>query len=167
MDRRIRHTTETRFEAARLFEAGFGYSTTANILGIPLGTARDWLHSHTQGRLLGLGAMATGNRTYSTDAKVAAVEKFLDGALKTDVLQEFDITGRALLNKWIAIYRAEGAQGLAHKPKGRPVKTHSPENETLEEKVYRLEMENAILKKYHALMEQEQALTARGKQSHR
>ncbi len=162
MDRRIKHRTEARIEAAHLFDVGFGYSTVAKLLGIQVDTARDWLHSNKQGRLVGL-SMATSNKTYPTELKVAAVEKFLSGALKTDVLQEYEITRRALLNKWIAIYRVQGRQGLAHKPKGRPVKTHSPENETLEEKVYRLEMENAILKKYHALMEQEQALTARRK----
>lgn len=109
--------------------------------------------------------MERNNKIYSTELKLAAVEKFLAGANKNDVLEEFAISSRSLFNKWIVIYRDQGASALAPKVKGRPAKNRIPKEETLEEKVYRLEMENALLKKFHALMEQEQALIAKRKQS--
>lgn len=54
MDGRIRHQTETRIEAARLFDAGFGYTAVATHLRLPAGTLRDWQDAHRQGRLLDL-----------------------------------------------------------------------------------------------------------------
>lgn len=167
MDGRIRHQVETRIEAARLLDAGFGYSAIATQLRLPAGTLRDWQDAHRQGRLLGCAAMAE-SKQYSPEAKLAAIERFLAGTTKAEVIDEFGISNRALFNKWLALYRAKGAEGLAGKPKGRPKRSFDPSQETLEAKVYRLEMENAVLKKFHALMAKEEAaLDAKRRQSRR
>jgi transposase len=167
MDGRIKHQIETRIEAARLFDAGFAYSAIATHLRLPPGTLRDWQDAHRQGRLLGLAAMAE-NKHYSPEAKLAAIEKFLAGTTKAEIIDEFHISNRALFNKWLAIYRTQGAEGLAGKPKGRPKRRVDQSQETLEQKVYRLEMENAVLKKFHALMAKEEAaLKAKRRQSRR
>jgi transposase-like protein len=167
MDGRIRHQIETRIKAARLFDAGFGYSAIATRLRLPAGTLRNWQDAHRQGRLLGLAVMAE-NKHYSPEAKLTAVEKFLAGTIKAEVIDEFQISSRSLFNKWLAIYRSEGAQGLTGKPKGRPKRGVDQSQETLEAKVYRLEMENAVLKKFHALMAKEEAAPkAKRRQSRR
>lgn len=165
MDGRIRHQIQARIEAARLLDAGLGYSAVATHLRLPLGTIRDWQDAHRQGRLLGSVLMAK-LKYYSPEAKLAAIEKFLSGTTKAEVIDEFQISNRALFNKWLVIYRAKGAEGLADKPKGRPKRTLDQSQETLEQKVSRLEMENAVLKKFHALMAQEEAaLKAKRRQS--
>ena len=156
MDGRIKHRIETRIEAARLFDAGFGYSVIATHLRLPVSTSRNWQDIHRQGRLLDFVVMGE-NKDYSPEMKLAAIEKFLAGTTKAEVIDEFGISTRSLFNKWLAIYRSEGAQGLAKKPKGRPKRSVDQSQETLEQKVYRLEMENAVLKKFHALMAKEEA----------
>ena len=96
------------------------------------------------------------NQKYSTETKIAAVEAFLNGTVKPQVMQDFQIRSDAALDRWIRVYRNDGPEGLLpRKPTGRPPKQPSPAaEETLEEKVQRLEMENAALKKLQALASQ-------------
>ena len=157
MDKRVKHQTETRIAAERLFDAGFGVSYIVRNLSISRYTIRDWQTSYRQGRLLGLVAMS-GNNRYSHTLKVAAVEKFLAGKAKADVLAECGITSRAVLKKWVSAYRADGVLGLADKPRGRKPRGKDPSSQSLEERIYHLGMENAVLKKFHALMDEQKAL---------
>ncbi len=150
MDKREKYSSETRIEAARLFDAGFGLNSVATHLGLAQGTARDWADAHRQGRLLGLAVM--GNRNYSQREKVAAVELFLSGVSKADVLDQFQITHRSLLTKWVALYREFGPDGLKAKSRGRPRKVAESKAETDTQRIYRLELENAVLKKSIALL---------------
>lgn len=90
-------------------------------------------------------------KRYSPEVKIAAVEKFLSGESKTVVIEQFGISNRGLFNKWLAAYRLHGVEGLKPKPLGRPVKNRDQRLETDAEKIYRLEMENAVLKKFLAL----------------
>ncbi len=162
-----RHKTETRIEAARLFDAGFGFKWVSKQLRLPQSTMRIWQDSHKQGRLLGLDSVTTYKK-YSVAVKLAAVEKFLAGAVKTDVMFEFDISTRAMLNKWLAIYRDYGPEGLVDKPKGRPKQISDRGEETDAQKIHRLELENAVLKKLIALESQaEAAQLAKRRQSRR
>jgi transposase len=151
-----KHKTETRIEAARLFDAGFGYKWVAKQLRQSPSTMRIWQDSHKQGRLLGLDSVTTYKK-YSAELKLAAVEKFLSGTVKSEVMAEFNISTRALLNKWAVIYRDHGPEGLMLKPKGRPKKNTGELLETDAQKIHRLELENAVLKKLIALESQEQA----------
>ena len=157
MDKRVKHQTEPSVAAERLFDVGFGVSYIAANLSISRYTIRDWQTSYRQGRLLGLGAMS-GNNRYPHTLKVAAVEKLLAGNSKVNVLAEFGITNRGVLNKWVADYRAEGVLGLVDKPRGRKPRGKAPASQSLEERIYHLEMENAVLKKFHALMDEQKAL---------
>lgn len=153
MDGRIKHRIETRIEAARLFDAGFGFSVIATHLRLPVSTSRNWQDVHRQGRLLDFVVMAE-NKHYSLETKLTAIEKFLNGTPKSQILFEFEISTRALFNKWVATYRKDGPEGLVAKTKGR--KPSVVGSQSLEQKIYLLEMESALLKKYHALMAKEQ-----------
>lgn len=150
MDKREKYSSETRIEAARLFDAGFGLNSVATHLGITQGIARDWADSHRQGRLLGLVVM--GNRNYTQQEKVAAVELFLSGVSKPDVLEQFQISTRSLFTKWVALYREFGPDGLKAKPRGRPKQVVEGVAETDAQRIYRLELEVAVLKKSIALL---------------
>jgi len=157
LDNRVKHSTETRIAAARLFDAGFGFSWVASQIGIPKDTGRDWFDSHRQGRLVGLGLMGV-RKSYTVELKLAAVQKFLAGSTKAEILLEFGISNRALFDKWVAAYRQLGANGLVAKSKGRKPQSKDLSKQSLEERVRFLEMENEVLKKLHALMDQDQAL---------
>ena len=157
MDNRVKHRIETRIEAARLFDAGFGYTQVSTYLKLSLGTMRDWQDLNRQGRLVGLVSMGV-NKNYSEKVKLAAVEKFLAGTSKVVVMAEFGISTRTVFNKWVAAYRLLGAEGLTSKPRGRPKRDLSGKPETDAEKIFRLEMEVEVLKKYNALVAAEEAL---------
>jgi len=58
----------------------------------------------------------------------------------------------------IAAYRADGVLGLVDKPRGRKLRGKDPSSQSLEERIYHLEMENAVQKKFHALMDEQKAL---------
>lgn len=153
MDGRIGYSEEIRIQAAELFASGYGARTVARYLVMPLSTICTWLDSYRQDCLLNSGAVRE-NKIYPQHLKVAAVEKFLAGTPKSQILLEYEISTRALFNKWVATYRKEGPEGLVAKTKGP--KPSVVGTESLEQKIYRLEMENALLKKFQALMAKEQ-----------
>ena len=153
MDGRIGYSEEVRIQAARQFALGYGARAVARYLGLPFGTMRTWQDAYRQGHLLNSGAVRE-NKIYPYELKLEAVEKFLAGTPKSKIILEFGISTRALFDKWVVIYRKDGAEGLVAKPKGR--KPLVAGQESLEQKIYRLEMENALLKKFQALMAKEQ-----------
>ena len=152
-----RHKTETRIEAARLLDAGFGYSAVASQLGLSQYTVREWADAHRQGRLLGLRVMEA-RKLYPPEVKVAAVEKFLSGVSKSKVIEDFQITNRGMFNKWVVAYRDLGPAGLVEKRRGRRAHVDPYHgSETDEQKISRLEMEIEVLKKLIALAAEEEA----------
>ena len=162
MDGRVGYSEEIRTHATGMFASGYGARAVATYLAVPYNTVRTWEDSFRLGHLLDFSAVRE-NRSYPQHLKVAAVEKFLSGTPKSQILLEFEISTRALFNKWVAIYRKDGPEGLAAKAKGP--KPSVVGTESLEQKIYRLEMENALLKKYHALMaSQQQVQPSRRKQ---
>lgn len=154
MDGRFNYSEETRRQVAGLFALGHGARAVATYLGFPHGTMRQWQDAYRQGHLLHSGSVKE-IKIYPQQLKVAAVEKFLSGTSKTDIVLEFGISARSLFDKWVATYRKDGPSGLAPKPKGR--KPSVVGKESLEAKVHRLEMENALLKKFQALVAEEKA----------
>lgn len=151
-----RHSTKPLIEAERLFDEGFSYQVVGKQLGINKYTVRAWHDNYIRGRLIGLGPMKS-HRHFSQEEKVAAVELVLSGVTKTEVMTRFGISTRSLLGTWIASYREHGVQGLAPKPKGRPreAQNQPPAPESDAQRIARLEMEVEILKKYNALLAEE------------
>ena len=153
MDRRIGYLYEVRIQAAEQFALGYGARAVATYLDVPYNTVHTWENSHRLGQLLHSSAVKE-NKTYPQHLKVAAVEKFLAGTPKSQILLEFEISTRALFNKWVTTYRKDGPESLVAKAKGpKPLVVGT---ESLEQKIYRLEMENALLKKFQAPMANEQ-----------
>ena len=154
MDGRFSYSEETRIEVARLFTLGHGARAVATYLGLSHSTMRRWQDSYRQDNLLNSG-FVRANKVYSGQLKVAAVKKFLAGTSKTEIILEFGISTRSIFDKWVSIYRKDGPAGLIAKRRGR--KPLVIGEESLEQKVYRLEMENALLKKFQALVAKEKA----------
>ncbi len=166
MDGRIKHSEEFRQKAFDLFEQGFSETAAGKALGISKYVTRGLLKQYRLGRLLGLSTMKLPHRNYSYETKLAAVKMFLDGSTKAQVVSKFGISNEALFSKWVAAYRKGGQDALLPKKKGRkPQELVTPENETLEQKVARLEFENEALKKLQALVALEQHRTSKRKPS--
>lgn len=101
--------------------------------------------------------MGKKSRSYRWELKVAAARDVVEGGEpKAAVMARHGIASLSPLEKWCALYRKGGAEALRPKPKGRPsgsrakpaLKTREQE---LEERVRKLEAENAYLKKLSAL----------------
>jgi transposase-like protein len=153
----MRWSLETRLEAIRLFERGYGYKAAAARLGCPRTTARKWLYTF---RVDGKDALLVGDhRTYSQELKIAAVRDFLDhGMSKPEIMEKHGIRSLNPLVRWIRLYREGGPDALAPKPKGRRRRQVPPvfltREEELAARVQQLELELAIQKRINALADE-------------
>lgn len=99
--------------------------------------------------------------SYSFEFKLALVERFLAGEPALDLSVEAGLSSPVLLKAWVRKYRAEGADALRPKPRGRPAgqavtaSVGLSEVERLRRENERLRAENAYLGKLRALMEQQ------------
>lgn len=164
MDKRSKHTQKERQQAVRLFRDGHGAVFVANRLGIPKQTVRQWSIKYATFGSKGVLNVGKKYTVYSYELKLRAVQAVVDeGKSRSQVMKEFRIVSVAPLDRWCRQYRQGGADALLPKPKGRrPGTPNKPKiltrEEELQERINYLEMENAILKKFHALAVQEEYL---------
>lgn len=86
-----------------------------------------------------------GSTHYTAEIKEQAVRMFLEEKMTYQSIAELlEIRDSERIKRWVHDYRSEGALGL-HKAKGRPRKA-----EDQAAYIARLEMENTLLKKFHA-----------------
>ena len=86
-----------------------------------------------------------GMKHFCLETKLLAVQMHLkQGYTQKQVSEELSLPRKELVEQWVRRYRREGVQGF-QKAKGRPRKQPL----TQENYIARLEMENALLKKYH------------------
>lgn len=82
---------------------------------------------------------------YNKEKKLLAVRMFLEeGHSQREIAQALGLPRKELVEQWVGRYRREGEKGF-DKPIGRSRKAP----QTSQAYVERLEMENALLKKYH------------------
>lgn len=86
-----------------------------------------------------------GSTHYQVEIKEHAVQMFLEEKMPyQSIAKLLEIRDPARIERWVSDYRKEGLLGL-HKVKGRPRKV-----EDQAAYIARLEMENTLLKKFHA-----------------
>jgi transposase-like protein len=110
------------------------------------------------------------NKKYKPSFKLEVVTRVLNGASMSSVASEICV-GEGLIYSWFKKYKELGYNGLVGKKKGRPRKMKPKRRKTesiisndekdkrikeLEEKNAQLEMENDLLKKLSALVQQRQ-----------
>ena len=166
MSGNARYDVSMRLRAVELYEQGCGRDKIASLLGMSLGTVREWLAVY---RSVGIEVLAmTGGKhaTYSFETKLAAVRAVVDeGMTKPAAMARFGITSTTSLKTWLRAYREGGPDALRPKPKGRHKGTSSPPKKTtreqeLERRIRKLEAENAYLKKSIALKAEKRSRTA-------
>ena len=151
MVRARKYADEVFVQVVEMLAEGQRYFSIARELGIPRDTVKKWVHQYERLGLVGLGAVAT-YKVYSPELKRAAVLQFLDGATKSAVMAEFGVRNKTTLERWITAYRESGEDAF-RKTRGRPPAGAAPES--VEQKLFQLEMENAALKKLQALVAEE------------
>jgi transposase len=86
-----------------------------------------------------------GMTHYGMELKLQAVQLHEDeGLTYPQIAQQLGMRTVWQIEIWVRRYRQEGVEGLKRKGSGRPRKTDS-----LQARIAQLEMENALLKKYH------------------
>lgn len=91
-----------------------------------------------------------GMKHYALGVKVEAVRLYEEeGKSQQEITELLGLQDLGRVNKWLRKYRQEGAQafqgGKSGKKRGRP-----PKQENTAAYIARLEMENDLLKKFHA-----------------
>ena len=134
MSGNARYDVSMRLRAVELYEQGCGRDKIASLLGMSLGTVREWLAVY---RSVGIEVLAmTGGKhaTYSFETKLAAVRAVVDeGMTKPAAMARFGITSTTSLKTWLRAYREGGPDALRPKPKGRHKGTSSPPKKTTRE----------------------------------
>lgn len=88
-----------------------------------------------------------GMKQYSKEIKKKAIKLYLEEGMSTkEINKKLEIKDPNRIYNWVIEYRKEGEKVFEKKPRGRKKK----QEESIEEKIARLEMENEILKKFHA-----------------
>jgi len=86
-----------------------------------------------------------GMTHYNLELKVEAVQLHeSEGLTYPQIAQKLGMRSVKQIVIWVQRYRQEGIDGLKRKGSGRPRKTDSQQA-----RIAQLEMENALLKKYH------------------
>jgi transposase-like protein len=85
-----------------------------------------------------------GVKDYPVEVKLEAVRLFYEeGKTRAEITQALGLRSDRRVEKWVRVYRQEGEMALTH-PRGRPRKVQDEST-----RIQQLEMENALLKKYH------------------
>ena len=93
-----------------------------------------------------------GMTHYTKQTKLEAVRLYLEeGISRTEIAEQLGLRRAKIVNRWVQRYHQEGPATF-DKPKGRPPKRE----ESLEEEVRRLRMENDLLKKFRAELRKEE-----------
>jgi transposase-like protein len=96
-----------------------------------------------------------GMRHYPAEVKLEAVRMFQAGQTHGEITQALGIRDQTRTEKWIRAYREKGAEAFSKTSKkglvGRP-----PKKENTKAYIARLEMEVALLKKFHTELRKEQ-----------
>ena len=90
-------------------------------------------------------ARKKGSRNYSLDLKLEAIKLTEAGLTHAEVTERLGIRDPNRVKNWRWQYKREGILGLKKPHRGRP-----PKRENREVYIRRLEMENSLLKKFHA-----------------
>ena len=90
-----------------------------------------------------------GMTHYAVELKLEAVRMFCEeGKSQRAITAELGIRDPRRVQKWLRAYRREGAEGL-NKLARRKSPGRRPKKENTQAYIARLEMENALLKKFH------------------
>jgi len=92
-----------------------------------------------------------GSIHYSREVKLEAVRLFYEkGMTRRAIAEELGLRNQRRVKEWVKTYRREGIEGFNKVNLGRP-----PKKKNLQAYVARLEMENALLKKFHTELRNE------------
>jgi transposase-like protein len=90
-----------------------------------------------------------GMRHYSAAMKLEAVRLYEEGKSYQEITERLGIWDRNRVRKWLNAYRRKGVAAF-ERTENAPKRGRPPKRENTEAYIARLEMENDLLKKFHA-----------------
>jgi len=121
---------------------------------------REWCNKHQITGSIG----SASYKTYTPEFKMQVINYYLSGHSCSETSRHFAVFPGTTIANWLSTYRKFGYNGLKPKPKGKqptmgrkrihPLTPEQQELVDLKEENYQLRMENAILKKLKALVNQ-------------
>ena len=92
-----------------------------------------------------------GSTQYAREIRLEAVRLFYEeGMTRRAIAEKLGLRNSRRVKEWVQTYRREGVEGFTKINRGRP-----PKKKNLQAYVARLEMENALLKKFHTELRKE------------
>ena len=158
-------TIEDKIKIIQLYNEGYGCDIIARKIGIVSSRVKEIKKQYDLYGDIVLNVSHT-NRKYTPELKMELINRVFCGESKSSIAAEYMISPGQLSN-WVKKYQELGYNGLS-KPKGRPKimkqetnkakQIHEDEKDKrireLEERNAQLEMENDLLKKLRALVQQ-------------
>ena len=92
-----------------------------------------------------------GSTQYAREIRIEAVRLFYEeGMTRRAIAEKLGLRNERRVKEWVKIYRRKGISGFSQAKCGRP-----PKQENTKVYMARLEMENALLKKFHTELRNE------------
>lgn len=158
------HSLELKLRAVELYAQGYGRDHIGRELGVYPRLVGRWIERHKQ---LGISGLKKQIKAHPIPAfKECIVREVLEKFLSYESAAIKYGVSETAIHRWVNQVKTHGyvslsqikPRGRAPKIMGRPKKQEpQTELEELQERVKRLEAENALLKKVHALVEEKEA----------
>lgn len=121
--KRVVYSAKVRKQAAELLKEGVGHRSLAARLKIPEATARQWSRAYAVGGEEAVLNAGSRHRVYNYDTKLAVVKDRLErGKTVRQVMIEYGVPSESSVKSWCRLYRANGAEALVDRPRGRKPK---------------------------------------------
>ena len=121
--KRVVYSAKVRKQAAELLKEGVGHRSLAARLKIPEATARQWSRAFAVGGEEAVLNAGSRHRVYDYDTKLAVVKDRLErGKTVRQVMIEYGVPSESSVKSWCRLYRANGAEALVDRPRGRKPK---------------------------------------------
>lgn len=121
--KRVVYSAKVRKQAAELLKEGVGHRSLAARLKIPEATARQWSRAYAVGGEEAVLNAGSRHRVYDYDTKLAVVKDRLErGKTVRQVMIEYGVPSESSVKSWCRLYRANGAEALVDRSRGRKPK---------------------------------------------
>ena len=165
-----KHTEEFKYRVVQEYLNGpMGYVALGKKYGLQYSTVRRWVGWYQAHGMEGLTKKCTH---YSAEFKLSVLRHVWDNSLSySQAATHFNIRNPGILAQWVRLYRHGGLGALEPRRKGRPPTMSAPSkkpspsqepaegsHEALLKELNYLRLENAYLKKLHALVQAKEKL---------
>lgn len=168
MERKVKYTLDFKLHCVlKVLEDGYSGNSVARNYSVDQKSVNSWVRIYQHSGLNGLKPKK--NTTYEPDFKLKVIKTIEEENLSLfEAGLRFGVPSKKTIIDWQRNYAKFGSNGLKSKPRGRPSTMNKSEYKQLKSKkvltkeeellleIERLRCENAYLKKFNALVQEEE-----------